>query len=92
MRGEFNPSFFMWFPSFKAWVCAILSALLLAPLGILFRMVSESLFNLLELQTRTEDWRLWLFLAIAVLIFPTFLWGHVHQFFWGEPNPKFPRW
>lgn len=30
--------------------------------------------------------------AVLVITIPLWVFAHIHQFFWGEANPKFPKW
>jgi hypothetical protein len=85
--------FFMWwFPSFRAWVSALLLLFLFAPFVFALHTVGLIGVSFLGLAPPRASWPAWVFLLAIGLIVPVYIWGHVHQFFWGEPNPKYPRW
>jgi hypothetical protein len=93
MRGEFNPSFFMWWlPSFRAWVSALLLLMLLTPFALLLHTVGLLGLLTLGLLQPQANWPILAFLLAIGLIVPVFIWSHVHQFFWGEPAANFPKW
>lgn len=80
-----------WIPSPRAWLNAVIAFVLLIPVLILLRMFGESIYNLLELH-QPEHWKVITFIVLVGVIFPAWLWAHVHQFLWGEPSPRWSKW
>jgi hypothetical protein len=54
-------------------------------------MVGEMMFNFFEVAWKVDDWRPWAWL-ITTIVPTVWILAHEHQFLWGEPNPKFPKW
>jgi ABC-type uncharacterized transport system permease subunit len=80
-----------WIPSLRAWLKAVIAFVLLTPFLILLRMFGESMFNLFELH-QPERWKIITFIVLVGVIFPVWLWAHVHQFLWGQSSPRLPKW
>lgn len=78
-----------WFPRPKSWLQAIALTICVTPMIVIglavgFIASPAVVFNQHPILTC-----LWLTLAIG---FPLWVFAHIHQFLWGDPNPKFPKW
>jgi hypothetical protein len=78
-----------WFPRPKSWLKTIVFLIAMTPV-ILVTKVLTLVFGSIHLITE-NIWVLTLYLILVVVI-PVWMLSHVHQFLWGEPNPKFPKW
>lgn len=80
-----------WFPRPRAWLEAINLLVCTIPIGLVTRMMGEMMFNFFRVAWEFDNWRVWAWLATTIV--PT-VWvlAHEHQFLWGDPNPKFPKW
>ncbi|CAO5058807.1 Transmembrane protein [Microcystis aeruginosa] len=78
-----------WFPRPKSWLRTIVFLIAMTP--VLF-VVQGLTFVLGPIHIITGNlWILGLYLILVVVI-PVWMLSHVHQFLWGERNPKFPKW
>lgn len=80
-----------WFPRPRSWLQAIILALTIGPIAVVTRMVGEMAFNFFRVGWEPDDWRVWAWI-FASLIPSIWILAHVHQFLWGEPDPKYPKW
>lgn len=78
-----------WFPRPKSWLKTIVFLIAMTPV-ILVTKILTLLFGSIHLITE-NIWVLTVYLILVVVI-PVWMLSHVHQFLWGEPNPKFPKW
>jgi hypothetical protein len=81
-----------WFPRPKSWLQAIV--LLLSLIPIVFAIMGISLVatpTLLFAEHPIFNYFI-VAIAIAFLVIPLWIFAHIHQFLWGEPNQKFPKW
>jgi hypothetical protein len=89
-------------PGFRSWLRAFVLTLSLIPVGfVLYLTRYPSHAFVLTLLPQESDKSVVIeaktFLAIGWLAFvgifvPIIVLGHIHQFLWGEPDPKLPWW
>lgn len=70
----------------------MLLLVLLIPFALVLQTAGLLGLSIAGLFQPRGDWAIWAFLLALGLIIPVFIWSHVHQFFWGEPAPNYPKW
>ncbi|MEG3437306.1 hypothetical protein V0288_09260 [Pannus brasiliensis CCIBt3594] len=78
-----------WLPRPKSWLQAIVLTICLMPLVIAAIAMG---FVASPAVLFTEHIALILLWISLVFTFPLWIFAHIHQYLWGEPNPKFPTW
>jgi len=62
------------------------------PIMLIMRITIVPSNFLASLFIQEPSYRAFIWLAITGVLIPIFLLSHVHQWLWGERNPKFPKW
>lgn len=92
-----------WFPGLSSWFKALILFICITPLVFVLQFSAVSLFLVLDVIEHwdvisrqdfavIEGMSLFVWFSIVGLILPVFVFSRVHQFFWGDPDPKLPSW
>lgn len=81
-----------WFPRPKSWLQALVLMISMIPIMLIMRITIVPFNFLASLFIQEPSYRAFTWLAITGVLIPIFLLSHVHQWLWGERNPKFPKW
>lgn len=88
----------IWFPYPKSWLRTIILLLSLAVIVFLIRVVGRITITSLSTSAlfiddpNFLDWAFLVWLIFTLIVLPIFIWSHINQFLWSDPNPKLPKW
>ncbi|ACK68609.1 hypothetical protein PCC7424_0139 [Gloeothece citriformis PCC 7424] len=79
-------------PGFRSWLRAFMLTICFIVLGVCSTITYESMMKLSLVFPDHSLWFLCMWGVLTLFVFPLFTLSHVYQFFWGDPDPKLPKW